>query len=64
MSIVVCEASKLLTLTKHSQKCPSLRIIVTMADSVGEEEREVATKTGVRIYTMAEVKVRVGMTLG
>ena len=62
MTVVVCEAAKTLPLARQSGDCPSLRIIITMADSVTEEENAAALKAGVRVYTMAEVKVCVSFT--
>ena len=57
MSVVVCEASKLLPLIKHSGNCPSLRLIVTMANSISSEERDAAQQAGLVLHTMADVKV-------
>ena len=57
MSAVVCEASKLSSLIQHCDKCPSLRVIITMAEEVKDEERAAATKCGLRIHSMQEVKV-------
>ena len=58
MSVVVCEGQKLLSLIRHSSDCPSLRTIISMGHSISSEEREAATKAGVRLYTLTEVKVR------
>ena len=57
MPVVVCEQSKLLTLIKHSTNCPSLRTIITMADTITEEEKEAASEAGITVFTMAEIKV-------
>lgn len=57
MPVVVCEPAKLLTLIKHSANCPSLRTVVTMADTVTEEEKEAASEAGITVFTMTEIKV-------
>jgi long-chain acyl-CoA synthetase len=56
MSVVVCEASKLLPLIKHSGNCPSLRLIITMANSISSEERDAAQQAGLVLHTMSDVK--------
>lgn len=57
MPVVVCEAPKLLSLIKHSSNCPSLRLIITMANSISSEERDAAQQAGLILHTMSDVKV-------
>ena len=58
MSIVLCHASKLATLSEHAKECPSLKLVITIgAQEAGEEEREMVGKSGLKLYSMKEVEV-------
>ncbi|CAI8013955.1 Long-chain-fatty-acid--CoA ligase 5 [Geodia barretti] len=58
MSVVLCNSSKLATLSQHAEQCPSLKTVVTIgAEPAGEEEREKIERSGLKLFSMKDVEV-------
>ena len=58
IQLVVCQESKLEALYAQAQNCPSLRLVVKIgSEGVSEEEKELAEKNGVKLYSMDQVEV-------
>lgn len=55
--MVVCQESKLEALYGQAQNCPALRTVVKIGSEVSEEERELAEKNGLKLYSMDQVEV-------
>ena len=60
IKLVFCQAAKLDVLCAQAQNCPSLRHVVTIGSGAGEEEEELAEKSGLKLHTMEEVEVSSG----
>lgn len=58
LSVAVCHESKVGLLLKQAASAPVLKTIITMGTEVSAEDREMANKTGVALYTFSEVEVR------
>lgn len=57
IQLVMCQESKLEALYAQAQNCPSLRLVVKIGSEVSEEEKELAEKNGVKLYSMDQVEV-------
>lgn len=62
MSVVVCHESKVELLLKQAEASPVLKTIIKIGGEVTTEERELANKTGITIYTFQEVEVKPKLT--
>ena len=61
ITVVLCEASKLDILYEQAEQSPTLCHVIKMGGATSDEEKEKAEKSGIKLYSMTEVEVIVGI---
>ena len=57
ISLVVCQANKLSLLLEQAKSAPILKTVIIIGSSISQEEQQLATETGITLYSFDDVMV-------